>query len=774
MSIADELNEQQRAAVMYNEGHSLIVAGAGSGKTRVLTYKIAYLLHLGLPADRIMALTFTNKAAGEMKKRIASMVGYEEARPLVMGTFHSVFLRFLRIDGRQIGIDPDFTIYDDADSKSLITTIIKDFGLKDEGYKAAEVHSLISKAKNKMVAPADYEKSDPKARLMAERGSKVGDIYREYEHRLAESNALDFDDLLLRTYLLLLKCEDVRERYRRRFAYILVDEFQDTNTLQYNILRLFVSPSNRLCVVGDDAQSIYKFRGAEISNMLDFARSFTGVKVFKLEQNYRSSANIVSAAGSLIAHNRKQIKKNVFSTKTDGAKITVCEVRDDATEAEFLSATMRRLHSGGKPYDEMAVLYRFSGQLRKIEDRLRRDGIPYVVYAGLSFYERAEVKNVLAFLRLIVNRRDNEAFKRVVVLGTGIGDTTRERVRQCARENGVSDFEVASDPEGFGLKANRPAVQKLRSFADFVLRYVEMAEAATAAEIADALTEDLHLRKHCDGYEELSEDDKEKVNNVEELVSAVAEFCSEREEEDEPADLMSYLNNVALLTGQDSDKGGENVKLMTMHSAKGLEFDAVFITGVEGGIFPSERDDDVEEERRLMYVAMTRAREHCIISYAQYRLLYNVPYMKGASVFISEIDPRYVNFTTYGPSRSDDFDFSRSDDSFFSSPSRRYAGRSYGETQESYSKPYARREPVPDAAGKRRMAAGGDKKELKSAVLPMGRIEIGSAVSHDKFGRGKVTELWHDSENGYSARIAFGSGERVMLLKYAKLKIETP
>ena len=617
----EELNESQRNAVLYNDGPSLVIAGAGSGKTRVLTYKIAHLLENGYNPWNILALTFTNKAAREMKERIARQVGEQRARYLWMGTFHSVFSRILRAEAQHVGFTSQFTIYDSADSKSLLRSIIKEMGLDEKTYKPGMVQARISNAKNHLVSPSGYAAN--KEAFTEDQAAKVPalrDIYRRYWERCRQAGAMDFDDLLVYTYILFRDFPEVLARYREQFRYVLVDEYQDTNYAQHSIVLQLTKESQRVCVVGDDAQSIYSFRGADIDNILYFTKIYPNTKVFKLEQNYRSTQTIVCAANSLIAKNERQIRKEVFSEKEKGEAIGVFQAYSDVEEGDIVTnqiAALRREHDYS--YSDFAILYRTNAQSRIFEEALRKRGMPYKIYGGLSFYQRKEIKDVIAYFRLVVNPNDEEAFKRIINYpARGIGDTTVGKIIAAATENNVSLWAVLCEPLTYGLTINKGTHNKLQDFRGLIEEFISTQSEKNAYEIGTEIIRQSGIIN--DVCQDNLPENLSRKENIEELVNGINDFCAVRQEEGNPnVSLTDFLSEVSLLTDQDSDKegDGEKITLMTVHSAKGLEFGNVFVVGMEENLFPSGMAGDspraMEEERRLFYVAITRAEEHCFL-----------------------------------------------------------------------------------------------------------------------------------------------------------------
>lgn len=652
MDLLKDLNEAQRAAVEYIDGPSLVIAGAGSGKTRVLTYKIAYLLSQGMKPWSIMALTFTNKAAREMKERIGKLVGNDLAQHLYMGTFHSIFSRILRAEAEHIGFNNNFTIYDESDSRSLIKAIVKEMGLDDKKYKPAAVHAKISMAKNNLMSAAAYESAaaifeQNKRAQMPE----VGKIFVAYVQRCKQANAMDFDDLLTLTYQLFREHEDIRHKYAARFDYVLVDEYQDTNHVQMSIVMQLCQEKQRVCAVGDDSQSIYSFRGANIDNILNYQRQFQGTRLFKLEQNYRSTQTIVEAANSLIKHNRNQIPKDVFSENAKGEKIQYKPAYSDKEEAAIVAKDVKRIRrEDGCQYSDFAILYRTNAQSRSFEEEFRKQGIPYRIYGGLSFYQRKEIKDIIAYFRLVANPDDEEAIKRIINYpARGIGATTVLKIADCAHQNQVSFWEVIGAPERYGLAVNKGTMNKLETFRLLISSFIERAQTTDVYELGDAIIKESGISQ--DIMSGKDADDLARQENLEEFLSGMSAFVEERREEGRFDELFlkDYLQDVALLTDADSDgdKDEPRVSLMTVHAAKGLEFPTVFVVGLEENIFPSPLSAaslrELEEERRLLYVAITRAEKHCILTNAKNRWRYGKMEFDNPSRFIDEIDGKLID-----------------------------------------------------------------------------------------------------------------------------------
>ena len=652
MDLLNDLNEAQRAAVEYIDGPSLVIAGAGSGKTRVLTYKIAYLLSQGMKPWSIMALTFTNKAAREMKERIGKLVGNDLAQHLYMGTFHSIFSRILRAEAEHIGFNNNFTIYDESDSRSLIKAIVKEMGLDDKKYKPAAVHAKISMAKNNLMSAAAYE-SDAAIFEQNKRAQipEVGKIFVAYVQRCKQANAMDFDDLLTLTYQLFREHEDIRHKYAARFDYVLVDEYQDTNHVQMSIVMQLCQEKQRVCAVGDDSQSIYSFRGANIDNILNYQRQFQGTRLFKLEQNYRSTQTIVEAANSLIKHNRNQIPKDVFSENAKGEKIQYKPAYSDKEEAAIVAKDVKRIRrEDGCQYSDFAILYRTNAQSRSFEEEFRKQGIPYRIYGGLSFYQRKEIKDIIAYFRLVANPDDEEAIKRIINYpARGIGATTVLKIADCAHQNQVSFWEVIGAPERYGLAVNKGTMNKLETFRLLISSFIERAQTTDVYELGDAIIKESGISQ--DIMSGKDADDLARQENLEEFLSGMSAFVEERREEGRFDELFlkDYLQDVALLTDADSDgdKDEPRVSLMTVHAAKGLEFPTVFVVGLEENIFPSPLSAaslrELEEERRLLYVAITRAEKHCILTNAKNRWRYGKMEFDNPSRFIDEIDSKLID-----------------------------------------------------------------------------------------------------------------------------------
>ena len=774
----DELNESQRAAVLYNEGPSLVIAGAGSGKTRVLTYKIAHLMNLGYEPWSILALTFTNKAAREMKERISRQVG-ERARYLWMGTFHSIFSRILRIEAQAIGFSSNFTIYDASDSKSLIKSIIKEMQLDDKTYKPGSIQSRISNAKNHLVMPDAYA-SNPEV-LKADRDAKVPathEIYKKYWERCRQSDAMDFDDLLVYTYILFRDHPSIREKYAMQFRYVLVDEYQDTNFAQHSIVLQLTKENQKVCVVGDDAQSIYSFRGANIENILKFTQVYKGAKLFKLEQNYRSTQTIVQAANSLIEKNQGQIRKSVFSEKSKGELLGVFSAYSDVEEGEIIANKIAQLrYRENYSYDDFAVLYRTNAQSRIFEEALRKRSLPYKIYGGLSFYQRKEIKDVIAYFRLAVNPNDEEAFKRVINYpARGIGDTTLNKVIDAATSHGVSLWRVIGEPLAYGLNINKGTHAKLQGFRELVELFIKDAMEKDASEVGSTIVRQSGIMN--DIYQDRTPENLSRQENIEELINGMHDFCNNRREEgNEHVTLTDYLAEVSLLTDQDNDKEGEGAKitLMTIHAAKGLEFKNVFVVGLEENLFPSAMSMDsergLEEERRLFYVAITRAEEHCYLSFAKSRYKFGKTEFSSPSRFLKDIDTCYLDLPQ-GERMAGRVDEAanhfRSAGSPFGSNTT-FIPRS-GMKQERPDRPKV--QIIPPVQPTRTLKKVSSISSSRPSASPsMGALQVGHVIEHERFGIGEVIDVVGVGDN-CKATVRFrNAGEKQLLLKFARFKI---
>ena len=838
MDLLNDLNEAQRAAVEYIDGPSLVIAGAGSGKTRVLTYKIAYLLSQGMKPWSIMALTFTNKAAREMKERIGKLVGNDLAQHLYMGTFHSIFSRILRAEAEHIGFNNNFTIYDESDSRSLIKAIVKEMGLDDKKYKPAAVHAKISMAKNNLMSAAAYE-SDAAIFEQNKRAQmpEVGKIFVAYVQRCKQANAMDFDDLLMLTYQLFREHEDIRHKYAARFDYVLVDEYQDTNHVQMSIVMQLCQEKQRVCAVGDDSQSIYSFRGANIDNILNYQRQFQGTRLFKLEQNYRSTQTIVEAANSLIKHNRNQIPKDVFSENAKGEKIQYKPAYSDKEEAAIVAKDVKRIRrEDGCQYSDFAILYRTNSQSRSFEEEFRKQGIPYRIYGGLSFYQRKEIKDIIAYFRLVANPDDEEAIKRIINYpARGIGATTVLKIADCAHQNQVSFWEVIGAPERYGLAVNKGTMNKLETFRLLISSFIERAQTTDVYELGDAIIKESGISQ--DIMSGKDADDLARQENLEEFLSGMSAFVEERREEGKFDELFlqDYLQDVALLTDADSDgdKDEPRVSLMTVHAAKGLEFPTVFVVGLEENIFPSPLSAaslrDLEEERRLLYVAITRAEKHCILTNAKNRWRYGKMEFDNPSRFIDEIDGKLIDsldeaggslFGSRADSMSDQPEWARAQrprrpwedaeqpryssryqnskpvaSQFVADPkpslfddepeTSRTSGRSSVSGRSSLSegnfksvralnaaKRYMETHSShPASRGTGSSASSVSSSAASSAGSSSCGLQEGMKIEHQRFGRGTVLKIEGTGENTKATVEFVHSGTKQLLLKYAKFTL---
>ena len=801
MDLLNDLNDAQRAAVEYIDGPSLVIAGAGSGKTRVLTYKIAYLLSQGMKPWSIMALTFTNKAAREMKERIGKLVGDDLAQHLYMGTFHSIFSRILRAEAEHIGFNNNFTIYDESDSRSLLKAIIKEMGLDDKTYKPAAVHARISMAKNNLVTAEAYD-SDPAILEQNKRARMpvIGKIYVAYVQRCRQANAMDFDDLLMLTFQLFRDHEEIRQKYAGRFDYILVDEYQDTNHVQMSIVMQLCKEKLRVCAVGDDSQSIYSFRGANIDNILNYQKQLPGTQLFKLEQNYRSTQTIVEAANSLIHHNRNQIQKEVFSKNDKGEKILYKPAYSDKEEALIVSKNIQRIkRQDDCGYDQFAILYRTNAQSRSFEEEFRKQGIPYRIYGGLSFYQRKEIKDIIAYFRLVANPDDEEAFKRIINYpARGIGATTVMKIADCAHLNQVSFWEVIGNIEHYGLNVNKGAQTKLENFRLLISSFIDRSHTLDVYELGDAIIRESRISE--DIMSGKNADDLARQENLEEFLSGMQTFVAGRQEEGrmDEAYLTDYLQDVALLTDADSEgeKDEPRVSLMTIHAAKGLEFATVFVVGLEENIFPSPLAAvsvrELEEERRLLYVAITRAEKHCILTNAKNRFRYGKMEFDNPSRFIDEIDASLIEGGEETPESS--FGGGYGGSSRFGSDGG-YGGRMpwdrdrSGYRRESQnSKPVASQfmaDPKPgfksvravnavhrimgDTASSSSVASSGS--SVSNASSAAGSLSEGCRIEHQRFGIGKVLKIEGTGENTKATVEFQNAGTKQLLLKFAKFTI---
>lgn len=798
MDLLNDLNDAQRAAVEYIDGPSLVIAGAGSGKTRVLTYKIAYLLSQGMKPWSIMALTFTNKAAREMKERIGKLVGDDLAQHLYMGTFHSIFSRILRAEAEHIGFNNNFTIYDESDSRSLLKAIIKEMGLDDKAYKPAAVHARISMAKNNLVTAEAYD-SDPAILEQNKRAKMpaIGKIYVAYVQRCRQANAMDFDDLLMLTFQLFRDHEEIRQKYAGRFDYILVDEYQDTNHVQMSIVMQLCKEKLRVCAVGDDSQSIYSFRGANIDNILNYQKQLPGTQLFKLEQNYRSTQTIVEAANSLIHHNRNQIQKEVFSKNDKGEKILYKPAYSDKEEALIVAKNIQCIkRQDDCGYDQFAILYRTNAQSRSFEEEFRKQGIPYRIYGGLSFYQRKEIKDIIAYFRLVANPDDEEAFKRIINYpARGIGATTVMKIADCAHQNQVSFWEVIGNIEHYGLNVNKGAQTKLENFRLLISSFIDRSHTLDVYELGDAIIRESRISE--DIMSGKNADDLARQENLEEFLSGMQTFVAGRQEEGrmDEAYLTDYLQDVALLTDADSEgeKDEPRVSLMTIHAAKGLEFATVFVVGLEENIFPSPLAAvsvrELEEERRLLYVAITRAEKHCILTNAKNRFRYGKMEFDNPSRFIDEIDASLIEGGEEAPESS--FGGGRSSYGGYGSEGG-YGGRMpWDRDRSGYRRDYQNSKPVAsqfmadpkpgfksvravnavhrimgDTASSSSVASSASK-----ASSAAGSLSEGCRIEHQRFGIGTVLKIEGTGENTKATVEFQNAGTKQLLLKFAKFTI---
>ena len=797
--ILTQLNDSQRVAVEYCDGASLVIAGAGSGKTRVLTYKIAWLLQQGMAPWQILALTFTNKAAREMKERIGRLVGEEQARYLQMGTFHSVFARILRAEADKLGYNSNFTIYDQTDARSLVKTIIKEMGLDDKVYKPSSVADRISMAKNHLLLPQAYQQSSWAADDASQKRPQVSNIYIRYAERCRQANAMDFDDLLVQTWILFKNHEDVRRKYVEKFQFVLVDEYQDTNYAQQQIVYQLTQERQKVCVVGDDAQSIYSFRGANIDNILNFQSLYNDAKLFKLEQNYRSTQLIVQAANSLIRRNERQIPKNVFSKNEHGERLQLKPAYSDREEAMIVTQDIKRLKANDRcSWSDFAILYRTNSQSRSFEEQMRKDGIPYRIYGGLSFYQRKEIKDVIAYFRLIANPNDEEAFKRIINYpARGIGDTTVGKIIQTAQAYGVSLWQVIKEPGLFPMDVSKGTMTKLQNFRQLIEGWIERLQTEDAYTLGHDIIMNSGISK--DIYSGRNPEDLSRQENLEEFLGGMQDFVESRKEEDmgDEVYLPDFLQEVALLTDLDSDEGDSNDKvvLMTIHAAKGLEFPTVFVVGLEENIFPSPMCTnsmrELEEERRLLYVAITRAEKHCILTCAQNRFRYGRMEYDTPSRFIRDIDPELLEVHGEAGGADSRKPYNRYDGGAYGT------GNTYGGNRSRYQsegpewmqnpRPVAtqfKADPKPRAVAPRQQEKpvdpfGPNFKRVYNAVAPRpmasapsaSDLHEGARIEHQRFGVGTVVRIEGTGENTKATVEFRNAGTKQLLLKFAKFKI---
>lgn len=802
MNLLEDLNESQRLAVEYCDGPSLVIAGAGSGKTRVLTYKIAWLLEQGMKPWNILALTFTNKAAREMKERIGRLVGQERASRLYMGTFHSIFSHILRVEAEHLGYNGNFTIYDETDSRSLLKAVIKEMGLDEKVYKPATVHNRISMAKNHLIMAHEYgQRRELVERDINTKMPAISQIFLNYQNRCKQANAMDFDDLLTLTYTLFQEHEDIRRKYAERFQFVLVDEYQDTNSVQQRIVLQLTKDHQHVCVVGDDAQSIYGFRGANIDNILDFQQMFQGTKLFKLEQNYRSTQRIVQAANSLIKKNERQIPKDVYSRNDEGERVILKEAYSDREEASIVCNEIKRLmRKENTDYNDFAILYRTNAQSRAFEDEMLKQGISYRVYGGLSFYQRKEIKDIIAYFRMVVNPNDEEAFKRIVNYPTrGIGATTVTKITACANACGVSLWTVVSNPALFSLDVNKGTLTKLDAFRSLIEGFIKRFEADDAYQLGHDIITESGISK--DLYGDNSPEAVARQENLEEFLAGLQDFVESRKEEGrlDEITLRDYLQEVSLLTDLDSDGNEEErrkVTLMTVHSAKGLEFPTVFVVGLEENIFPSPLSTnskrELEEERRLLYVAITRAEKHCYLTYAKSRWRYGHMEFSSPSRFLRDIDSSLIADDSGAAEQSRRSSYgsgSRFENTLFGD-GRRFQNsnpvasqfRADPKPREAVHREEPPRDPFSPSFKRTLAASGGNLRRISSVVnhtpasasrpsaAPSG-LQEGQTIEHERFGIGTVVKLEGTGEN-QKATVQFrNSGTKQLLLKFARFKV---
>lgn len=800
-----QLNKSQQAAVTYNDGPQLVIAGAGSGKTRVLTYKIAYQIQQGMKPWNILALTFTNKAANEMKERIGQLVGHQTARYINMGTFHSIFARILRSEAAQVGYRSGFTIYDESDSRSLLKAIIKEMELDDKIYKPAGVHAVISNAKNRLISPQSYAaNAELMLRDQKSRRFELHRIYDVYVQRCRKANAMDFDDLLVLTYQLFKTHEDIRQKYVERFHYVLVDEYQDTNYAQQCIVWELTKDHQHICVVGDDAQSIYGFRGANIDNMLDFEQIYEGARLFKLEQNYRSTQHIVKAANSLIKHNERQIPKDVYSENDQGEKLLFKPVYSDKEEALVVCKDIQRImRIDGATYSDFAILYRTNAQSRSFEEEMLRQHIPYRIYGGLSFYQRKEIKDILAYFRLVVNPDDEEAFKRIINYPTrGIGNTTLQKIAASAQEHGISFWQVIAQASTLLPTVNKGAQTKLLHFKELIEGFIAQLHQADAFKLGRDILQTSGIS--ADIYSNNDPEGLARQENVNELLAGLQDYTESKREEglEQEVYLPDYLQSVALLTDLDSDDGSDSkVSLMTVHAAKGLEFPTVFIVGLEENIFPSpmavDSPRELEEERRLLYVAITRAEKHCILTSAKNRWRYGKLEFDTPSRFIKDIDSRFIHIEAEEETIDESIFAPYSGSHFSGDGNRRYSDRMQNSRPvasqfqadvkpkiTSVQRPEQAVDPFSSSFKRQLQQAGGNFKRVTDAMTNGGRavaasspnpdasgLQEGSTIEHQRFGIGTVLRLEGDGENRKATVDFKHAGTKQLLLKFARFKV---
>ena len=751
MNYLEELNDSQRSPVQQIEGPMMVIAGAGSGKTRVLTYRIAYMIENGIDPFNIMALTFTNKAAKEMSERIGTIVGTSEARSISMGTFHSVFSRILRFNADRIGYPSNFTIYDTQDSKSLLKDIIKGFNLDDKAYKVNGVFGRISSAKNNLLSAEMYAQNEEiTLEDKQARRPEIARIYKAYENRCRKSGAMDFDDLLFQTHVLLSKFPDVLHYYQQKYRYLLVDEYQDTNYAQYLIIKKLAAAYENICVVGDDAQSIYSFRGANIKNILNFKVDYPDFTLFKLEQNYRSSKNIVEAANSIISKNKDQIHKVVWTDNVEGNKVKVVRTFSDNEEGKTISNRINNLkeRNNDSSFNDFAILYRTNRQSRSFEESLRKLNIPYKIYGGISFYQRKEIKDLLAYFRLTTNPNDEESFKRILNYPKrALGNTTKEKIIVAANEYDVSLWDVVSNPGLYQISVNKPTQERLNNFVNKIKSFQAQANQMNAFQLGETIAKESGIIRELKNDIDKGPEEIERFQNIEELLAGLQEFV-DTNETDEFKSLSDFLLDVALLTDADNENSEDrnHVSLMTIHSSKGLEFPHVYVVGLEENLFPSQLSlhtrSELEEERRLFYVAITRAKNSCTLSYASSRFTWGQVISSEPSRFIDEINPKYLDFEL----------------------SKKGGGRSINSGFRKT--PFSQKEPNVPGKNLKPLRSSSSSNNLGSQ-----EYMVGQNVSHERFGKGKITKL--NGQGADQKAIIFfpNHGTKTVLLRFAKLSI---
>ena len=782
MHYLDELNEPQKAAAKNIGGPMMVIAGAGSGKTRVLTYRIAHMIDQGIDAFNILSLTFTNKAAKEMKERISKMLGDGQARNVWSGTFHSIFARILRAESERIGYPSNFTIYDTQDSRSLIKAIVKEMGLDDKLYKPSIVGSRISSAKNNLISPQAYfQNADIQADDRETGRKKLGEVYMEYAKRCFKAGAMDFDDLLFKTNVLLKNCPDVLEKYQNKFKYILVDEYQDTNYSQYLIVKRLAAKNQNLCVVGDDAQSIYAFRGADIQYILNFKKDYPQYKLFKLEQNYRSSQVIVKAANSIIKNNTKQIQKNVWTANDEGDKMRVIKTYSDNEEGRFVANDIFEIKQNEQAANlDFAILYRTNAQSRSFEESLRKLNIKYRIYGGLSFYQRKEIKDLIAYFRLTANHNDEEALKRVINYPKrGIGKGSLDKATVAARENDISLWEMLCNLPKYNLGINAGTANKIGQFTMMIKSFATKLDTMSASDLANEIGQSSGLSKEL--YVDKTVEGVARYENIQELQNGIKEFTEKKKSEGEDVFLPDFLLDVALLTDADNDDEEDNdkVTLMTIHASKGLEFPYVYVVGLEEALFPSQMAlnsrSELEEERRLFYVAVTRAEKKCTLSYAMSRYRWGNLISCEPSRFIEEIDDNFLDLTQSGSSSSDLGRETKGSGASFGSRNTgqsqfggKFSKRTVAPKQTTAPKPASHK---PSFGNRNLKKVSATASTAPSKAVDASKLAVGVIVKHERFGKGKILKIEGEAPNLKATVIFPTSGEKQLLLKYAKLTV---